>query len=143
MDLSNPGGLLWLAPRVVAYAVVAVVVAWLGHLLEPALTASFSRKYDAYPWVKGERGLLQFFSTVHECVFHAGGLFKSLYERVRGRKKQERGGTHEILLHLEGLTEKADAQIRQQAVLDPVPALEHGIHAAAPRGAHRRVRQAA
>ena len=83
MDLSHSETWQATITRIVAFAVMGTVMAWLLHLLQPAFSASFSPKYEGYPWVKGKRGFLQFFSVAHECVFHAGGLFVTAYEKVR------------------------------------------------------------
>ncbi|KAK9414898.1 putative Ent-kaurene oxidase [Seiridium unicorne] len=58
-------------------------MAWILHLMAPALRASLSPSYERFTWVKGDRGLVQFFTVAYECVFHAGGLFVTAYEKVR------------------------------------------------------------
>lgn len=74
----------WADPigRVAAYTIFGTLVAWIIHLLEPAMIASFSHQYDQFAWVRGKRGLAQFFSIAYDCIFHAGGLFKTAYEKV-------------------------------------------------------------
>jgi hypothetical protein len=83
MDLSHSETWQAVIPRIITYAAMGTIGAWLMHLLQPALSASLSRKYEAYSWVKGERGLFQFFSVAYECIFYSGGLFKAAYEKVR------------------------------------------------------------
>ncbi|POR39588.1 Ent-kaurene oxidase [Tolypocladium paradoxum] len=79
-----------LMPCVVAYVAIATVVAWIAHLLEPAVSASLSPKYEPYRWVKGKRGLLQFFSVAYDCVFNAGGLFVIAYDKcLDGRRSTD------------------------------------------------------
>ncbi|KAI0129029.1 putative cytochrome P450 [Xylariales sp. AK1849] len=83
MDAGLSATWLEIIPRLVAYGTIGTVMAWILHLMEPALRASLSPKYEEYTWVKGKRGLFQFFSVAHECVFNAGGLFVTAYEKVR------------------------------------------------------------
>lgn len=89
MEVEHFAGWKGAVIRIAAYSVVATFVAWLIHLLEPALSASFSRKYDGFRWVKGKRGLFQFFSVAYQCIFDAGGLFKIAYDKV-SRLEQHR-----------------------------------------------------
>ncbi|PNY27367.1 Ent-kaurene oxidase [Tolypocladium capitatum] len=72
-----------LVPLAVAYVAVATVVAWIAHLVEPAVLASTSPKYESYRWVKGKRGLRQFFSVAYDCVFDSGSLFALAYDKIR------------------------------------------------------------
>lgn len=81
--LSHPDTWQSLVPRMVAYTIIGTLVAWSIHLLEPAWSAAVSRKYNNVPWVKGDRGLLQFFSIAYECIFYSGGLFVGAYDKVR------------------------------------------------------------
>lgn len=80
--LSHPETWQTLVPRMVAYTLLGTFVAWSIHLLEPAWSAAVSSKYKGVTWVKGDRGLLQFFSIAYDCIFHSGGLFVAAYEKV-------------------------------------------------------------
>ena len=80
--LSNPE--IWGAvARSVAFGLTAVSLTWFIHLIEPALSASFSPKYKGYEWVDGKRGFLQFFKVAYDVVFHAKELFITAYDKVR------------------------------------------------------------
>ena len=72
-----------LIPKAVAYVTVGTLVAWFIYLIGPALRASVSSNYEGYEWVKGKRGLSNFFSVAYEVVFHAERLFVTAYENVR------------------------------------------------------------
>ena len=71
-----------LVPKAVAYVTVGTLLAWFVYLIGPALRASQSSKYEGFEWVKGERGLSNFFSVAYEVIFKAEGLFKTAYEKV-------------------------------------------------------------
>jgi len=82
MDFQYSQAWQVLIPKAVAYVTMGTLVAWFVYLIGPALRASVSSKYEGYEWVKGKRGLFQFFSVAYDVVFHAEGLFVTAYEKV-------------------------------------------------------------
>lgn len=70
------------APLLLGFAMLITVLAWLFHLIKPALLATFSPKYKSFEWVGGNPGFLEFIKLSYKCVFHAGDLFTVAYKKV-------------------------------------------------------------
>ncbi|KAM0815761.1 putative Ent-kaurene oxidase [Seiridium cardinale] len=83
MDSINTETWLPLISRAVVYTAMVTTMAWILHLMAPALRASVSPSYERFAWVQGDREQVQFFAVAYECVFHAGGLLVTAYEKVR------------------------------------------------------------
>lgn len=76
------------APLLLGYAVLITILAWLFHLIKPALLATFSPKYSLIEWVEGKPGFINFFKLSYRCVFHAGDLFTVAYKKVISSHKK-------------------------------------------------------
>ncbi|KAK2731040.1 hypothetical protein FQN55_005166 [Onygenales sp. PD_40] len=74
--------------QTVGGTLLVTITAWLFHLMQPAMLASFSPKYEGFTWVRGKRGLSNFFSVAYDCVFNAGSLFKVAYEKVKNTNSE-------------------------------------------------------
>jgi uncharacterized membrane protein len=69
-------------PLLIGFAILITILAWLFHLIKPALLVKFSPKYRSLKWVEGKPGFLEFFQLSYKCVFHAGDLFTVAYKKV-------------------------------------------------------------
>lgn len=76
------------APLLISCAMLMTILAWLFHLIKPALFVTSSYKYTSYEWVDGKPGLTDFFKLSYKCVFRAGDLFTVAYKKVIRTDKQ-------------------------------------------------------
>ncbi|KAK9778219.1 putative Ent-kaurene oxidase [Seiridium cardinale] len=68
MDPINTETWLPLISRAVAYTAMVTKLAWILHLMARAVRASLSPGYERLAWVKGDRGLVRFFTVAYEFM---------------------------------------------------------------------------
>jgi hypothetical protein len=83
MEVGFTDGLRALLPRIILYTILGTLVAWLYHLMRPALEAALSRDYRNFSWVSGERGVGSFLKSTWDVAFRSKELFAEVHSKVR------------------------------------------------------------
>lgn len=71
-----------LLPRIILYTSLGTLVAWLYHLMRPALEAALSRDYRNFSWVSGKRGVGSFLKSTWDVAFKSKELFAEIHRKV-------------------------------------------------------------
>lgn len=72
-----------LLPRIILYTILGTWVAWLYHLMRPALQAAFSRDYHNFSWVSEKKGVGSFLKSTWDVAFKSRQLFAEIHRKVR------------------------------------------------------------
>ena len=72
-----------LLPRIILYTILGTLVAWLYHLMRPALEAALSSDYRSFSWVSGKRGIGSFLKSTWDVAFKSKELFAEVHNKVR------------------------------------------------------------
>jgi hypothetical protein len=72
-----------LLPRIILYTILGTLVAWLYHLMRPALEAALSSDYRSFSWVSGKRGVGSFLKSTWDVAFKSKELFAEVHNKVR------------------------------------------------------------
>jgi hypothetical protein len=72
-----------LLPRIILYTILGTLVAWLYHLMRPALEAALSRDYCSFSWVSGKRGVGSFLKSTWDVAFKSKEMFAEVHNKVR------------------------------------------------------------
>jgi hypothetical protein len=82
MEAGLTFGLQALLPRVVLYAILGTWIAWLYHLMHPAIEAALSPDYRSFSWVGGSRGVGSFLKSTWNVAFRSRELFAEVHRKV-------------------------------------------------------------
>jgi hypothetical protein len=82
MEPNIVAGLQALLPRLILYSVFGTLVAWLYHLMQPALVAALSPDYRSFSWVSGKRGVGSFLKSTWNVAFKSKELFADIHRKV-------------------------------------------------------------
>lgn len=88
MDAVLASGLHALLPRIILYGILGTWVAWLYHLMYPAIEAAFSPKYRSFSWVGRRRGVSSFLKSTWNVAFRSKELFMEVHRKVSWHKKK-------------------------------------------------------
>ena len=83
MEVGLADGLRALLPRIILYTILGTWVAWLYHLMRPALEAALSHDYRNFSWVSGKRGVGSFLKSTWNVAFKSRELFADIHRKVR------------------------------------------------------------
>lgn len=64
-------------------SIISLAASWFIHLIIPALLASRSHRYKAFPWLYDRRGFFSFFHVWYKVASKSGDIFRDGYEKVR------------------------------------------------------------
>ncbi len=83
MEIGLSEGLQAILPRVVLYTLFGTVVAWVFHLIQPALVATFSSEYRSFSWISEKRGVGPFLKSTWDVAVRSKEIFGEIHRRVR------------------------------------------------------------
>ena len=83
MEVGLADGVQAFLPRIILYTVLGTLVAWLHHLMRPALEAALSRDYRNFSWVSEKRGVGPFLKSTWDVAFKSRELFAEIHRKVR------------------------------------------------------------
>ena len=83
MEVGLEDGVRALLPRIILYTILGTLVAWLYHLMRPALEAALSHDYRKYSWVSETRGIGPFLKSTWDVAFKSKELFADIHRKVR------------------------------------------------------------
>jgi hypothetical protein len=83
MEVGLAFGLQALLPRVVLYAIFGTWVAWVYHLMHPAIEAALSPKYRSFSWISRRKGVGSFLKSTWDVAFRSRELFAAIHRTVR------------------------------------------------------------
>ena len=83
MEVGLADGLQAPLFRIFLYALFATWVAWVYHLMKPALVAALSPDYRSFSWVGGKRGVGSFLKSTWNVAFKSKELFAEIHRKVK------------------------------------------------------------
>ncbi|KAH8817505.1 cytochrome P450 [Xylogone sp. PMI_703] len=82
MEVVLAGGLQAILPRIILYTILGTLVAWLYHLMRPALEATLSHDYRNFSWVSGKRGVGPFLKSTWDVAFKSKEFFAEIHRKI-------------------------------------------------------------
>ncbi len=82
MDDGLRVGVQAVLPRIILYTILGTWVAWLFHLMRPALEAALSSDYRDFSWGSGKRGVGSFLRSTWDVAFKSKELFAEIHRKV-------------------------------------------------------------
>jgi hypothetical protein len=96
MEAGLTFGLQALLPRITLYAILGTWIAWLYHLMHPAIEAALSPDYRSFSWVGGSRGVGSFLKSTWNVAFRSRELFAEVHHKVSSPRN---GNPREVRSH--------------------------------------------
>ena len=85
-DATTLGGLAdgftALVPRLVLYSALGIWLAWIYHLLQPALVAALSKDYRDFEWVSGKKTVGSFLDSTYRVALKSREIFADIHRKV-------------------------------------------------------------
>jgi len=88
MEFGLADGLQATLPRIILYLFLGTWVAWLYHLVRPALEAAFASDYRKFSWVSEKRGVGSFLKSTWDVAFKSTEVFAGIHRKVKPPKKK-------------------------------------------------------
>jgi hypothetical protein len=82
MEVGITGALQALLPRLILYTFFGIFVAWVFHLIQPALVAALSPDYRDFNWVTGKKSVGSFLKSTWNIAVNSKETFGDIHRRV-------------------------------------------------------------
>lgn len=83
MEVEFADGMQAPLSRIILYMLFGTWIAWVYHLMKPALVAALSSDYQSFSWVSEKKGIGAFLRSTWDVAFKSQELFADIHRKVR------------------------------------------------------------